>query len=190
MTAKSPTPVKREDRYVNKLTPEQKAYVVKRLATYHTPTAIARDLKELYGVEVTKQAVVHYHPEPAANDKLAACWKELFWETRKAFIAACAEAGTKEQMVRIRLREDMVLMARDVGHFRVANELLDSIAKEAGKMFTNRHTIALSAAPAPAVPTARIEYEYDDGTRKVVSPGYPGGPSAVIRMTGPKDGVE
>jgi hypothetical protein len=113
--------------------PEQKVYVVKRLATYDTPTAIVRDLKALFGVEITIQAADHYHPEHVSSEKrLAPCWKELFWATRKAFIAACAEVGTMEQMVRVRLREDMVLMARDAGHYRIANELLDNIAKEAG----------------------------------------------------------
>jgi hypothetical protein len=187
MTTKSRAIAKREQRYIIKLTPEQKVYVVKRLATYDTPTAIARDLEALFGIAITLQAVEHYHPERTASEKLAPYWKELFWETRKAFIAACAEAGTMEQMVRVRLREDMVLKARDAGHYRVANELLDSIAKEAGKMFVNRHTLELAAAPAPPMgQTARIEYEYDDGTREVRSEGFPGGPSVVLRVSGKK----
>jgi hypothetical protein len=122
------------------------------------------------------------HPTPK-NDKLAPCWKELFWETRKAFIAACAQVGTMEQMVRVRLREDMVLMARDAGHYRVANELLDSIAKEAGKMFVNRYTLALAAAPAPWA-RGTIIREYDDGTE--VDQGDPGGPVVHLRLNGQK----
>jgi hypothetical protein len=138
VTTKSRPPAKHKDRYLNKLTPEHKVFVVKRLATYDTPTAIVRDLKALFGVEVTLQAIDHYLPHKASEKRLA-CWQELFWETRKAFIAACAEAGTMHEMVRVRLREDMVLLARDAGHYRTANELLDSIAKEAGKMFVNRY---------------------------------------------------
>jgi hypothetical protein len=185
MKEKARPPVKREHRYIMKLTPEQKAYVVRRLATYDTPTAIARDLEALFGVEISVQAVDHYNPERGSYDNLAPCWKELFWETRKAYIAACAEAGTMEQMLRVRLREDMVLMARDAGHYRIANELLDSIAKEAGKMFTNRHTLALSATPAPVVHGATMIYEYDDCTE--ISHGDPGAPAAIIRMPGKKN---
>jgi hypothetical protein len=182
MTTKSRTPVKRESTI--KLTAEQKTYVVRRLATYDTPTAIARDLKDLFGVDITVRSVDHYHPERSTSDKLAPCWKELFWETRKAFIAACAEVGTMEQAVRVRLREDMVLMARDAGHYRIANELLDSIAREAGKMFTNRYTLALAAPPAPAGQRATIIYEYDDGAE--ISHGDPGAPSMILRMAGKK----
>ena len=189
MKAKSHSPVKNKERYLNKLTPEHKTFVVKRLATYDTPTAIVRDLKALFGVEITLQAVDHYHPHKAAEKRLAPCWQELFWETRKAFIAACAEVGTMEQMVRVQLREDMVLMARDAGHYRIANELLDSIAKEAGKMFVNRPMLALAAAaPAPVPQAARIIYEYDDGIKEI-SPGEPGAPLVLLRITGKKDDV-
>jgi hypothetical protein len=132
---------------------------------------------------MTVQGIQHYDPEKLASDDLSACWKELFWETRKAFIAACAEVGTMEEMVRVRLREDMVLMARDAGHYRVANELLDSIAKEAGKMFVNRYTLALAAAPAPWA-RGTIIREYDDGTE--VDQGDPGGPVVRVRLNGRK----
>ena len=185
MKTKSPTRAKkREQRYIIKLTPEQKAYVVRRLATYNTPSAVARELKELFGIEIAVQSVDHYHPDRVSRDNLAPCWKELFWETRKAYVAACKEVGTMEQMVRVRLREDMVLMARDAGHYRVANELLDSIAKEAGRMFTNRYTLALSAAPASVGQKATIVYEYDDGAE--ISHGDPGAPSIILRMAGNK----
>src|SRR4051812_2232406 len=103
MKEKARPPVKREHRYINKLTPELKAYVVRRLATYDTPTAIARDLEELFGVAISVPAVHHYHAERVSYDNLAPCWRELFWETRKAFIAACAQTGTREQMARVRL---------------------------------------------------------------------------------------
>jgi hypothetical protein len=149
MTANSRTLANHEHGCRTTLTPEQKVFVVKRLATYHTPTAIVHDLKELFGVEVKVKTVDHYHPERSTHDKLASCWKELFWATREAFIAACAQVGTMEQMVRVRLREDMVLTAQDAGHYRIANELLDSIAREAGQMFANRSALAPSAAPAP-----------------------------------------
>jgi hypothetical protein len=122
---------------------------VRRLATWDSPTAIARDLADVFGVEVSKQAVVHYNPELASRWKLAPCWQELFRETRKAWVAACANVGTMEPMVRVRLREDMVLMARDAGHYEAANELLDSIAREAGQWFVDRPADRLTATPAP-----------------------------------------
>jgi hypothetical protein len=149
MTTKSPARARPEPRCTIRLTPEQQAYVVRRLATYGGPAAIMHDLKKLFGIEVKVKTVEHYHPERSTHEKLAERWKELFWETRKAYLAACAEIGTMEQMVRVRLREDMVLMARDGGHYRIANELLDSIAREAGKMFAKRATHLRGAADDP-----------------------------------------
>jgi hypothetical protein len=166
--------------YARKLTDEQKTYVVTRLATYHSPTAIARDLKELFGVTITVQSVDYYHPQRATSGMLAQRWKDLFWETRKAYLAGCAQAGTVEQMVRIQLREDMVLMARDAGQYRVANELLNCIAKEAGRMFDAGYARKQSTAPEPWTRGTMI-YESTDGTREIFPGDSSTAPTVVIR---------
>jgi hypothetical protein len=126
-------------KYANRLTDERKIYIVRQLAWYNTSSAIARDLKENFGIEITPQAIDHYHPERAAGATLSQRFKDLFWEVRKAYLAAAAEIGTNDPLVRMRWREDMVLEAWDAGDYRMANAMLDSIAKEAGGAFRSKH---------------------------------------------------
>ena len=49
--------------------------------------------------------------------------------------------------VRMRLREDMVLEARDGGDYKTANTLLDSIAKDAGGAFESAHKPRFGGIP-------------------------------------------
>jgi hypothetical protein len=126
-------------KYAGKLTDEQKIYVVTRLASYIPAAAIVRDLKEIFGIEVTRQAIDCYHPERPSGAGLSQRFKDVFREVRKAYIAAALETASRLAPVRIRLREDMMLEAWDGGDYKTANVLLDSIAKEAGGAFESSH---------------------------------------------------
>ena len=61
-----------------KLTDEHKAYVVRRLAEYDKPTAIAQGLKEVFGITISHQAIEHYDPERPAGHDLAQLWRDIF----------------------------------------------------------------------------------------------------------------
>ena len=140
-------------KYAAKLSDEQKAFVVTRLATYATPSAIALDLQAQFGVSITAQSVMHYHPEMNSGDRLAQRWRDLFRETRRLYVERSAEIGTADKMVRMRWRENMALKAEEAGDYRIANALLDSIAKEAGDAFEKtrqqgRFGMRKNAAPA------------------------------------------
>jgi hypothetical protein len=126
-------------KFAHKLTDEQKIYIVRQLASYKTSSAIARDLKENFGIDITAQAIDHYHPDRASGATLSPRFKDLFRETRKAYLAAAAEVGTNDPLVRMHWREAMVLEAWDAGDYRMANAMLDSIAKEAGGAFNSKH---------------------------------------------------
>jgi hypothetical protein len=124
-----------------KLTDEQKLYVVRRLAAYDKTAAVARGLKEVFGVTISPQAVEHYDPGRPAGADIAPHWREIFRESRKAYIASVADIGTMDKPVRMQLRERMALGAFEEGNYKLANDILDSIAKEAGDAFAarNRH---------------------------------------------------
>ena len=122
-----------------KLTDEQKAYVVRRLAEYDKPMAIAHGLKEMFGVTVSHQAVEHYDPERPAGHDLAQKWRDVFWRARSAFIESTADIGSMRKEVRIRVRERMMREEWEAGRCKIANEILDSIAKEAGDAFESKH---------------------------------------------------
>jgi hypothetical protein len=90
-----------------KLTDEQKTYVVKRLAAYDKPRAIARDLGAHFGVTVTHHAIAPYDPERGAGRHLAQRWRELFAQERAAYLASTAAIGVdKPEPVRRRSAQD------------------------------------------------------------------------------------
>jgi hypothetical protein len=119
-----------------KLTDAQKAYVVRRLAAYESPTAIARDLERDFGVTIGHQAVGRYNP--ALGSRLAQRWKDLFAQARAAHRAATAKAGVTGKAAAIRARERMALAAWGAGRFKHASDILDAIAKEVGNPFNDK----------------------------------------------------
>jgi hypothetical protein len=122
-----------------KLTEEQKEYVVHRLAAFDTPSAVQRGLAEEFGVVVARASVQFYDPTKRASRRLHEKWKSLFHATREALHKGSAEIGASHVLVRIRWRERMALDAMETGNSELANDILDSIAKEVGDGFGNRH---------------------------------------------------
>jgi hypothetical protein len=76
-----------------KLTDEHKTYVVKRLAAYDKPKAIARDLAEQFGATLTHHGVAAYDPTRRAGKHLAPRWRALFARERAAYHASTAGIG-------------------------------------------------------------------------------------------------
>jgi hypothetical protein len=137
----------------NKLTEQQRIYVVRRLAAYDKPRAIARDLAHEFGVTVSHQLVEAYHPGRAAGRRLAPRWKKLCAQARAAYLESTAEIGAMHKTVRIRWREGIAHDAWDAGQFKAASDVLDAIAKDIGDAFDNRKKqehFGGRAAPAPA----------------------------------------
>lgn len=125
-----------------KLTDDLKTYVVERLAGFDSPGAIANALKKEHGIDIARQSVEAYDPTKRAGRKLAKEWKTLFNRTREMIIAGKAKVGASNKMVRVRWRGDMAQRAMDAGNLPLANEILDSVAKEMGDGFSNRREIS------------------------------------------------
>ncbi|MGZ9103493.1 MAG: DUF2280 domain-containing protein, partial [Rhodoplanes sp.] len=115
-----------------KLTEQQKIYVTKRLAAYDALPAIVRGLQDEFGVTVSCPAVLHYDPARPGSRCLAQRWKDLFWQTRKAHIARIAGVGDTGKPARIRRRQAMMHEAWAAGRHAVANDILNSVAKDIG----------------------------------------------------------
>jgi hypothetical protein len=115
-----------------KLSDEHKTYIVRRLATNDSLIVIARGLKQEFGVTVPIDLIRNYNPERTAGRRMARRWKGLFWKTRKAFVEAIADVAAKHPLIRIYWRGEMTQEAWAASEHRIANELLDSIAKEPG----------------------------------------------------------
>jgi hypothetical protein len=65
-----------------KLSDEQRCFVVMALACYDTPSAVAAAVKEEFGVVISRQAVQAYDPTKVAGKDVAKPWRDLFKTTR------------------------------------------------------------------------------------------------------------
>ena len=118
------------EREGGKLTNQQKEYVVTRLAGYDSPSAVARGLREDFGVTISKGAIACY--DPTRNLRCPERWRDLFYAARRAILDGKAGCAAADKMVRVRLRERMALDAMEQENFALANSILDSIARELG----------------------------------------------------------
>jgi hypothetical protein len=109
---------------------EHKIYIVRRLATNDSLTVIARGLKQEFGIAVPLQIIQNYHPERSSGRNLQRRWRDLFARTREAFEQGTADVAGKHPLIRIHWRGEMAQETWAAGQHGVANDLLDSIAKE------------------------------------------------------------
>src|SRR5262245_23214899 len=94
-----------------KLTREQQAYVVRRLAAYDRPADIARDVQGKFGLEMSRQAIEQY--DPMRGGRCAKEWVDLFHSARDEYLGGEAALSSKgRQVERILLRTIEILADR------------------------------------------------------------------------------
>ena len=111
-----------------KLNDEQRQYVVRRLAAYDLPTAIRRDVRKRFGIEVSRQAIEQY--DPTRDTRRGRRWAELFHTVRKDEIGSDADLTVMARQVeRLALRIVGILASRILGS---ADAQARGFAKDAG----------------------------------------------------------
>lgn len=121
-----------------KLTEAQQHFIVQRLAYYDKPSTVVTDVKEEFGIVVSRQQVHGYHPEHGQPSKK---WRDLFEKHRLAFDEERVRAPASRRPVRVRRLTRMAESAEGRGNAVLAASLYEQIAKEEGGMFTNRREI-------------------------------------------------
>ena len=130
------------ERRLIKLTDEQKAYVVRRLAAYDRPTTIARDVREKFGVQITRQAIAQYDPTrvPGTGKE----WEEMFFAARKAHVGDQADRTVNARRIeRLVLRIVAQITERILKG--VEGEARDTLAKRADEITDEDRLRALQA---------------------------------------------
>ena len=122
-----------------KLSKNQKAYIVVRIACYDSLGAIKKSLKEDFGIEITTQSLERYNPTCAAGRACSEQWATLFYETRRKLVEGRADIGVAHKMVRIRWLDQMVHRKMTDGKTREARALLKQAAEELNQMAEQRH---------------------------------------------------
>lgn len=121
-----------------KLTPDQRAEVVVRLACYDFPSAIAKSLKEDFGIEISRQGIEQYDPTRVAGRRCSEEWATLFHETRRKLVEGKADIGVAHKMVRIRWLDRMAREKMAEGNTAEVRALLKQAADEVSQMAGQR----------------------------------------------------
>ena len=116
----TPAIKRRGRRALPRLSDEQRAYIIRRLAADHSPTAIQRDVRARFGIALRYSSIEYYDPR-----RVRACgkrWAALFHTARKERTADRAElAGAARQIERLARRIVEVLEHRVVNGFDAAH---------------------------------------------------------------------
>jgi len=116
-----------------RLTDEVKAFIVRGLARYETPTRVALSVKSNFGIEVDRRQVFAY--DPAGSRPPAQRWIDLHAATRAKFLQASAEIGVTQKVVRLRMLDRLAHRADQHNQMERVAALLAQAAKECGGFY-------------------------------------------------------
>jgi hypothetical protein len=129
------------------LTDEIKAFIVRGLARYETPTRVAASVEAQFGVAIDRRQVYAY--DPAGSRPPAQRWIDLHAATRAKFLAAVAEIGVAQKLVRLRMLDRFANRADENNQMERAAAFLVQAAKECGgfyERFQRPNRVALASA--------------------------------------------
>jgi hypothetical protein len=141
-----------------RLSGEVKTFIVQSLACFDSPSAVAKAVRRRFGRTIIRQTVQRYDPYLRAGAKLSPEWRQLFDDTRKAFLEETGRIGISHRAVRLRRLEAQFELAEERGDSAMVARLLEQAAKETGGAYTNRRELSgrggkpieLQATPDPA----------------------------------------
>lgn len=138
-----------------------KLFIVRALACFDSPTEVCRQVKDEFGIEVTKQQVSLYHPERRVGKDLSEKWRTVFAETRKNFLDDVSTIPIASQAFRLRALNRMFERVSATANTALAAQLIEQAAKESGGSFTNRREMT-GKNGAPLIPTKSAQEMTDD----------------------------
>lgn len=125
-----------------KLTEQQKAFVVQRLACWDSPKEVSEALMEEHGVKLAPQNIEAYDPNKRAGRNLAKKWRELFESSRKVFLNDIhTHVPEANKAVRIRQLAHAARAFKGRGNYLGMADMLERIAKELGNVHSNARVI-------------------------------------------------
>ena len=112
--------------------------IVIELACFRTPSEVAEIVKEVHGVEISRQLAHTYDPHGSAGADVAKKWKALHAATREAFLKDTSAIPAAQRAYRLRELSDAAQRAKTRGNIPLMAQLLEQCAKESGDVFTNK----------------------------------------------------
>lgn len=126
-----------------RLTQPMREYVVQRLACFAGAARVQREVKELWGIDLSLQAIAYYDPE-VPSTKTPKKWVLLFEATRKAYLEAKAQVGIASERWRMERRQVLYERAEGMGahgNIPLCLDILEQAEKAEGGQYTNRHKV-------------------------------------------------
>ena len=119
-----------------------KAYIVRCLATYMTPSEVVDAVnQEFGGLIVTRQQVAKYDPDKASGVNLSDKWQQLFVKHRKCFNDEINSIPVANKAYRLKMLDNLVRDAFESRNRPLVAKLLEQAAKEVGEVFTNKQKV-------------------------------------------------
>jgi hypothetical protein len=132
---------------------EAKDFATTCFARYMRPSQVIAAIEHRYGVTIDRRLIQNYDPETAKGQSLGKKRKALFLEMRKRFLDELDEIPIASKVVRLQQLQTHYDKAADAGNIRLALEVLEKAAKEAGGVHTNEtrvhHTGSVRAVVEP-----------------------------------------
>lgn len=117
---------------------EVKGFIVQALACFDTPSQVVEQVKQEFGVEISRQLCESHDPTKRAGVNLAVKWVTLFHDTRKRFREETAEIPIANRAYRLRALGRMAEKAENMKNMALTAQLLEQAAKEVGDVYVNR----------------------------------------------------
>ena len=130
------------------LSPEVKAFIVQALACFDTPTQIASQVKQEFGLDISIQQVSSYDPTKAIAKNLGQKWIDLFNATRTRFQTELSDIPIANKAYRLRALDRMMTKAESMRNMALAASLMEQAAKECGDAYTNKQKVEHSGGLA------------------------------------------
>jgi hypothetical protein len=124
-----------------KLTEPMQLAIVKALACYDTPTEVVEQMKNDFGVTITRQQVAKYDPTKAAGEKVSPKLRAVFDAARATFLTNMQDIPISNLSYRLRRLQHELDKAKERGNSAMVLQLLEQAAKECGGIFTNRREL-------------------------------------------------
>lgn len=123
-----------------------KHFIVCQLAAFETPTAVAKLVKEEYGLDVSPQAVECYHPERKAGARLSARLKAEFYRSRERHLTSVDDIPIAHKAMRLRRLQRLADRAANSGNVVLEASLIEQAAKEAGGVYEGKRQVSGTVA--------------------------------------------
>lgn len=146
------------------LSSDVKAFIVQALACFDTPSQVVEQVKNEFGITVSRQQCEAHDPTKVSGRGLAKKWADLFHECRKRFREETADIAIANRAFRLRVLERMATKTESSKNYSLTAQLLEQAAKEVGDVYVNRQ--AKTDAGPEDVPPTRVEVEIVDARKR------------------------